>query len=194
MNKPISKEFATLKSLVSNGDFDAAHKLAKILAQMSLGPAAKSLLEAICLRYNLEMSNFSAAMPAEKNKKIDVSYADIKTLAQLDEQPFSEGISIVSCCMNRNENLRKALITWLELDVDEIVIVDWSSIEPVEETIKDLIDERVKIIRVDDEEKWVLTYGFNVGLRFTRYSKVFKFDADIQVTSDFLEKKQFFAG
>ena len=122
MNKPISKEFATLKSLVSNGDFDAAHKLAKILAQMSLGPAAKSLLEAICLRYNLEMSNFSAAMPAEKNKKIDVSYADIKTLAQLDEQPFSEGISIVSCCMNRNENLRKALITWLELDVDEIVI------------------------------------------------------------------------
>jgi len=194
MNKPISKEFAQLKSLACNGDFDSANKLVKKLDQISLGPAAKSLLEAICLRYNLEMSNSTAVMPIEKTKVIDVSYADIKTLAQLDEQPVNEGISIVSCCMNRNENLRKALITWLQLDVDEIVIVDWSSKEPVEETIKDLMDHRVKIIRVEGESKWVLTYGFNVGLRFTRYSKVFKFDADIQVTSDFLEKNNFLQG
>tara|TARA_B110000046_G_C13019699_1_gene410441 strand:- start:167 stop:3526 length:3360 start_codon:yes stop_codon:yes gene_type:complete len=119
---------------------------------------------------------------------------DIKTLAQLDEQPVNEGISIVSCSMNRNENLRKALITWLQLDVDEIVIVDWSSKEPVEETIKDLMDHRVKIIRVEGESEWVLTYAFNVGLRFTRYSKVYKFDADIQVSSDFLEKNKFLQG
>ena len=158
MNKPISSELDTLKSLVSIGDLDSAHKLVKELAQMSLGPAAKALLEAICLRYNLKMSNVNAVPPSADSKSIDVSYADIKTLAQLDEQPVNEGISIVSCCMNRNENLRKALMTWLQLDVDEIVIVDWSSKEPVEETIKDLMDHRVKIIRVEGESKWVLTY------------------------------------
>jgi hypothetical protein len=191
MNKPISKEFTTLKSLVSNGDFDSAHKLVKILAQMSLGPAAKSLLEAICLRYNLEMSNVNAAPPSEDNKRINVSYSDINTLAQLDEQPINEGISIVSCCMNRNDNLRKALITWLQLDVDEIVIVDWSSKDPVEETIKDLMDHRVKIIRVEGESKWVLTYGFNVGLRFARYSKIYKFDADITIKDSFINQNYF---
>jgi len=191
MNKPISKEFATLKLLGSNADFESANMLVKKLAQMSLGPAGKSLLEAICLRYNLVLSNTSAAPLSQNNKKIDVSYADINTLAQLDEQPVNEGISIVSCCMNRNENLRKALITWLALDVDEIVIVDWSSKEPVEETIKDLIDERVKIIRVEGESKWVLTYGFNVGLRFARYSKIYKFDADITIKDNFINQNYF---
>ncbi len=111
-------------------------------------------------------------------------------LSEYDERELIPGTSIISCCMNRNDNLKKALKTWLKLPVDEIIIVDWSSSEPVIDTVAEFNDSRIKVLRVDNEPKWILTYGFNVGLRFASYSKVFKFDADIEVSEDFLTLNQ----
>jgi hypothetical protein len=111
-------------------------------------------------------------------------------LSEYDKRTMIAGVSIVSCCMNRNDNLKKALKTWVKLPVDEIVIVDWSSDEPVIDMIKEFNDSRIKIVRVHNEPKWILTYGFNVGLRFASYSRVFKLDADIEVSEDFLTLNQ----
>ena len=108
-----------------------------------------------------------------------------------DDKSVIPGISLVSCCMNRNDNLVKSIPTWLQLPVDEIVIVDWSSEVPVAKSLECFDDNRIKIIRVNGEKKWVLTYAFNVGLRFARFSRVFKLDADIQVNGSFVESNYF---
>jgi glycosyltransferase involved in cell wall biosynthesis len=115
-------------------------------------------------------------------------------LSDLEKQAVEPGISIVSCCMNRNANLRSALKSWQVLDVDEIVIVDWSSNTPVVESIADMLEDRIRVIRVEDEPDWILTFAFNVGLRSARFEKIFKLDADITVSKDFLQQNDFKPG
>jgi len=102
---------------------------------------------------------------------------------------LKKGISIVSACMNRNENLMKAIASWLKLPIDEIIIVDWSSTEPVLDSLQKagIQDRRVKVIRVEGESRWVLTYAFNVGLQSVAYDTVYKLDADIMTAENFLE-------
>lgn len=93
--------------------------------------------------------------------------------------------------MNRNENLIKALPSWIEnKGIDEIIIVDWSSKEPVHECIvkNGLADSRIKVIRVDDQPRWILSYAFNLGFRAASFNKILKTDADIIIYSDFFEK------
>ena len=106
----------------------------------------------------------------------------------------NSGITIVSACMNRNENLHKSLTSWLLLDVQEIIIVDWSSETPVSETLKGINDPRIKVIRIDSEKYWVLTYAFNIGLQSATFEKIYKLDADIQVSTDFLTVNSFKEG
>ncbi|WP_176212856.1 glycosyltransferase family 2 protein, partial [Halomonas sp. BC1] len=130
-------------------------------------------------------------------KKIEIKhepeYQD-GLLSLHDNKSIVPGISLVSCCMNRNENLIKSMHSWLKLPVDEIIIVDWSSTVPVTDSLSCFDDQRIKIIRVEGERKWVLTYAFNVGLRFSRFSKIFKLDADIYVKDNFLENNYFAHG
>lgn len=112
-----------------------------------------------------------------------------------DENIMSEElISIVTVCMNRNDNLLANIDSWLALSVNEILIVDWSSDERVDETLNSFDDDRIRIIRVVDEEKWVLTYAFNLALSKAKGSKIFKLDSDIQVSPDFLERNCFSKG
>jgi glycosyltransferase involved in cell wall biosynthesis len=112
------------------------------------------------------------------------------------------GISLVTCCRNRSENLKKALPSWLKLDdVNEIIIVDWSSDTPLERDLKPFLDadERIKIVRVEEEEAWILTYAYNAGFRCASHACILKADADIVIAADFfnknrLSKDQFLAG
>lgn len=145
----------------------------------------------LCGTFDHELHHkYQAMLPLNVvNKRIPECFDG--ELSQYNSRKLIPGISIISCCMNRNENLKKALTSWLKLDVDEIIIVDWSSSIPVIETVSEFNDDRIKIIRVDNETKWVLTYGFNVGLRFASYTKVFKIDADIEVSEDFLTINHF---
>src|SRR5690606_598218 len=59
------------------------------------------------------------------------------------------GISLVTCAMNRSENLVKALPSWLKhREISEVVIVDWSSGVPVEDSLNraNINDPRIRII------------------------------------------------
>jgi hypothetical protein len=129
--------------------------------------------------------------------------ADFKS-PQLPEQlPQVAGmISVVTCCMNRTENLLKALPTWLALpEVSEVVVVDWSSREPVAASLRaaGISDARVRVVRVDDEPRWILSFAFNLGFRVAQGEYIVKADADITLKPDFflrnpLPRRCFVAG
>lgn len=112
------------------------------------------------------------------------------------------GVSLVTCCRNRNENLLKALPSWLACpEITDIVIVDWTSGEPVAPAIQaaGLDDTRIRVIRVEDEPRWILSHAFNVGFQHAREERILKTDADIVLDADFfrlnpLRPGQFIAG
>ncbi len=190
MKSPLYKKFKQLNLALSEGDLSSAEVLIRNLHKESLPIAARALFKSLNHKFNL-----TNGAEIEFESPVDIPTIKPKRpnglLSSYDNRKLLDGISLVSCCMNRNENLRTSLISWLRLPVHEIVIVDWSSDVPVSSTISDIHDQRIKIIRVENEPKWILTYGFNVGLRFASFSKIFKLDADIQVTSNFLEQNLF---
>ncbi|WP_158514991.1 glycosyltransferase [Nioella nitratireducens] len=99
-----------------------------------------------------------------------------------------KGVSLVTCAMNRTENLLKALMSWLaHPQIKEIVIVDWGSKVPVSKSLSDggFFDPRIRVIRIDDEPRWVLSYAFNIGFRSARYERILKADADIVLSDSF---------
>lgn len=101
------------------------------------------------------------------------------------------GMSVVTCCMNRNANLARALPSWLALgSVSEIVVVDWSSAIPVSETLENagVSDPRVRIVRVENAERWVLSHAFNLGFRLAQGEFIIKADADIVLDPAFLAR------
>jgi hypothetical protein len=112
------------------------------------------------------------------------------------------GVSIVTSCRNRNENLLRALPSWLACpEVSEVIIIDWSSTVPVADDLdrSQVTDARVRVIRVDDEPRWILSHPFNLGFAHARFDKVLKADADIVIDATFfrrntLKPNQFIAG
>jgi hypothetical protein len=176
------KTFNAVKTAIDDSNFKLASSYLSQLEKENLAPKAKQLHQFFAKRLPNSIDNRSL----EQN---------FNQLSLFDHNSdILPGISIVSCCMNRNENLVKSLKTWLDLDVDEIIIVDWSSKTPVSESIQHFSDTRIKVLRVENEDKWILTYGFNVGIRFASYSKIYKFDADISVQPNFLELNNFTKG
>ena len=101
---------------------------------------------------------------------------------------IKKGVSILAASMNRNEQLEQSLPTWLATSADEIIIVDWSSIVPVENIIKKYNDPRINVIRVSDKKYWVLTLAVNLAARCTSRNNILKLDSDSKISADFLEK------
>lgn len=188
MKPLLFKKINEVRDHFLDGDESKAISMVLELQKDDLLPAAKALIDALCNKFG------ASAKLVEQQQQQNVEKRTLDGITKLscfDPISTKEGISIVSCCMNRNDNLLKGLNTWLKLSVDEIIIVDWSSTTPVSESLKDIVDARIKIVRVEAENNWVLTYGFNVGLRMASYSKIFKFDADIEVAPNFIELNQF---
>jgi hypothetical protein len=85
--------------------------------------------------------------------------------------------SLVTACMNRERHLRENLARWLALPfIRELIIVDWSNARPLLELAA--IDERIRILRVVDEARWVLSYSFNLGISQASNEIIVKCDAD----------------
>ena len=86
-------------------------------------------------------------------------------------------ISLVTACMNREAHLRESLPHWLGLPgITEIVVVDWSNAKPLRELTK--LDPRVRVIRVEGEPRWILSYAYNLGVARSTGTIVLKSDAD----------------
>lgn len=114
-----------------------------------------------------------------------------------DTQRPSEGVSLVTCCMNRSENLLKSLRTWLEhTEISQIIIVDWASEVPVRDTIirAGIHDYRILVVRVNNQSSWILSRAFNLGFRFADYDKILKTDADVMIKPNFFEQNPLLPG
>ena len=107
------------------------------------------------------------------------------------------GISLVTCSMNRSQNLVRALPSWLACpEISEVVIVDWSSTTPVADDLRaaGIADPRIRILRVEVEDRWVLTYAFNAGFRAAACDLILKADADIVLSADFFRRNHLLPG
>ncbi len=85
--------------------------------------------------------------------------------------------SLVTACMNRDAHVRRNLPAWLRLPgLAEIVIVEWSNRTPLAE-LRD-VDPRVRVVRVEGEPQWILSYAYNVGIATATQPVIVKCDAD----------------
>ena len=96
-------------------------------------------------------------------------------------------ISIVSACKNREQNLLKVIDSWLNTDCSEIALVDWSCDTPLAQTLSEnsINDSRIRIFRVNDEPRWILTHAYNVGLKRCHGDYILKLDNDHRITDNF---------
>jgi len=130
-----------------------------------------------------ELARGMGKLPSEV---ISVSPGSTTSLRNL---PKHTGVSLLTCCMNRNENLKKSLETWLKVpEIDEIIIVDWGSSVPVWKLIpKETNGKKIKLVSAPDETKWILSRAFNLGASFATRQNLLKLDADIMLSPDVIK-------
>jgi len=65
-------------------------------------------------------------------------------------------VTLCSYCHNNNDFIRSSIPTWLNLPFNRIIITDWSSSQPLKDTLKDVTDPRVDILRVEGQDhRWL---------------------------------------
>jgi glycosyltransferase involved in cell wall biosynthesis len=86
-------------------------------------------------------------------------------------------VSIICACKNREESLRISLQSWLCFDqIKEIIIVDWSSDKSL--NYLTLIDSKIKIITVKNENHFNLSQPLNLAAKIATGDAILKLDCD----------------
>lgn len=101
------------------------------------------------------------------------------------------GISAVTACRNPGPALAEAVTSWAALhEITEILIVDWSSDQPVASLLPASVagDNRIRIVRVENETVWRPAHAFNVGLRAAHGDTLLKVDPDTILAADFFRR------
>lgn len=102
---------------------------------------------------------------------------------------IKKGVSIFTALKDRNDHLKEVISTWImNSNVNEIVVVDWSSTTSLVSELSNIKSKKVKIIRIEGQTRWLQTKAFNVGARFTSFNKLLKLDSDIILKNNFFEK------
>ena len=123
------------------------------------------------------------------NEVSDCSYSQ-----NILKQNIEEGICVFTYVMNRNANIYNNINSWLKQNINQLIILDWSSKEPLDEYIKNLNDNRILYIRVINESKFIRTFAQNLAARFCKYNKICKTDSDIVMSDNFFENHKLNSG
>ncbi len=94
-------------------------------------------------------------------------------------------ISICTGVKNRLQPLLTVLPTWLATDADEILIVDWSSERHIAEHLQSFGDNRLKIIRIQNEPVFHPAIVWNYTIRNAKHAHILKVDGDIFLSGNF---------
>lgn len=139
------------------------------------------------------------------DKKIyDSKLMDYKDTDSKDQEIYPKDIklgnSIISVCMNRNHHLEQSLPTWLATNPNEIIIVDWGSSVSIEPIINKYKSDKIKLVTINNVNKWILTKPYNLAAQLSSYSNILKLDCDSFLESNFFsyhnleQDNVFFAG
>jgi predicted glycosyltransferase involved in capsule biosynthesis len=96
--------------------------------------------------------------------------------------------------MNRLSRLELAIESWSKFHlINDIVIVDWSSADPISNCKSITKNKKVHIIRVEDQQYFSLARSFNLAYDFTNPKNeiLVKIDADYLLTDETLFYKLF---
>ncbi len=108
---------------------------------------------------------------------------------------IEEGVSLFTVVKNRTENLLYSLPTWLKnSEIDEIIILDWSSSVSVVSFLSEFKDERIKIFTAPNQPNWLPSHSRNLAARLTSRNRILKIDADAQLIGNFFEKHKLSEG
>lgn len=89
----------------------------------------------------------------------------------------SKKVSLVTACKNRNECLQAVLPSWLQKqEIKEIIVVDWSSTRLLNFLTN--IDERIKVVRVENENYYIPSQANNLGVQFSTQEYILRIDVD----------------
>jgi len=98
-------------------------------------------------------------------------------------------VSLICACKNRYNALKIALNSWTSFEeIREIIIVDWSSDEPIDHLTK--LDSRIKIIRVNNKKYFNLAQPLNLAASCATGDYIIKVDCDYIINPyyNFFEK------
>ncbi len=91
-------------------------------------------------------------------------------------------LDLITPCRNRAEDLKNSLPSWIACElINRIIVVDFNSSKPVIEELSGATNERLTVVRVEDEPLWRQGRAQNVGLALTEAQLVLKIDADVSV-------------
>jgi len=182
-NEPSTLLITRAIEFAENGQREEAIELLNVVESRDIG---HDLIQLVRLKYRL---------PADLQEEL-IKFSPESMIGFGVDKPLP-GVSLVNCARNRTENLLLAMPTWLSLEeIKEIIIIDWCSDVPVLEELKlaGIVDKRVKVIRVVDEPRWILSYPFNLGFRLAKYERILKVDADITLKPNFFKANPLIAG
>jgi hypothetical protein len=101
-------------------------------------------------------------------------------------------LAITTGSMNRLGNLQKSLATWLRLpEPDYIIVVDWSSANPIFSTLQELKDPRLIVAEAPEQPKWHHSKCHNLEFKIAQTlgcEFVLRLDNDYLVQPDFFTK------
>jgi len=188
INNPFKQYYVSDHARPKDGQVDALIDmmvLSRTKKIFGTSNSAFSTLSSIIGNKKLVLSNKKP--PEIKINEMQPQAKKIKEI-QTQLKKIHEGISIITAIKDRNENLAQSLKTWVDNPiVNEIIIIDWSSSEAVEDVIKKYEDKNIILVKVANEEKWILSHAYNLALQFVNYNKVIKLDADIKISSTFFD-------
>jgi len=118
-----------------------------------------------------------------------MSYISLTSSAtQIPKKNLKKGTSLVNCTKDRVETLKHTSMYWRQNpNIDNIIILDWSSKRPINEEISNE-DKKITLIRVEGEKKWSLSRAFNLAFSFVETTHILKCDTDILFENNFLNK------
>lgn len=150
--------------------------------------AARALANSIGVGSGVAMLNAIATKTLGGASDVDEDPAGQPLRITVPDSDVKNGVSLAAVCMGRHETVKKTVPAWLKVkNVNEIILVDWSSDPPLEPIIRNIPGgERVKIIRVNGESDWVLSRAYNLAIKATSYSHVIRTDCDYHVREDFV--------
>ena len=146
------------------------------------------------------LSLVDTSLPADSSVQVRQLYPPLPTpRLNLIGEELGQGISMYVHLMNRNANLQRNLSNWLSQDLDELILLDWSSSSPVAALPGVFDDPRVRVVRVQEQSRFIRTVAQNLASRLCRHQRIFKCDSDVEFKGDFfaahpLEPGEFWVG